>query len=93
MTPLETFLLITNIALLGYIFRKWWRERKYAEIEGWEEEGEMGVIEEIFEGREMKKEIEEIEGGKVVGIIYPDSWKKVKIRPVLVEIIPLEEED
>jgi hypothetical protein len=63
---------------LGYIFRKWWRERKYAEIEGWEEEFEMGVVEKTFDGRE---------------IVYPHSWKKVKIRPVLVEIIPLEEED
>jgi hypothetical protein len=80
MTPLEIFLLILNIVLFSYIASKWWRERKYAEVlgEGWEEEVMIGVVERTFDG---------------APIIYPHSWRKAKIKPVLVEIIPIEEEN
>jgi hypothetical protein len=80
MTPLEIFLPILNIVLFSYIASKWWRGRKYAKVLGkaWEEEVTVGVVERTSDG---------------APIIYPYSWRKAKIRPVLVEMIPIEEEN
>jgi hypothetical protein len=77
MILLEIFSLVVNVALFSYIISRWWRERKYAKPVGENWDEEVTLLEEEGEGE--------------LGVLLRPVGR-ARIRPVLVEIIPLEEE-
>jgi hypothetical protein len=77
MILLEIFSLVVNVALFSYIISRWWRERKYAKPVGENWNEEVTLLEEEGEGD--------------WALLRPVG--RARIRPVLVEITPLEEEE